>query len=279
MQVNVLEVLDRPIAFQRAFVRIAGSINAALMLSQAVYWMKRTSDAGGWFWKNQLDWEDETGLTRREQDGARKLLRAKGLILEEKRGVPPKIYYRVDAERIGAELEAHRHQTAKLKAPLVRTKPPTASTKAPNCEHQSANLLITETTSKITAQRGTAAPDREFGFGVDDLGTAIPEDWQPRRYAKRVLEICNKPSSGRMLDECGQAIRRLAKKENLKLHEAAREMIARIRSADSRGEKVNSFWFGEDGGWERDRAAAPGNGLAFNAEFRERFRVADGGAD
>ena len=69
---NILTVLDRPIAFQRAFVKLTDSINAALMLSQAVYWSSRTGDPGGWFWKTQSQWEDETGLTRREQDGARK---------------------------------------------------------------------------------------------------------------------------------------------------------------------------------------------------------------
>ena len=33
----MIELLDRPIAFQRIFVNLTGSINAALFLSQAVY--------------------------------------------------------------------------------------------------------------------------------------------------------------------------------------------------------------------------------------------------
>lgn len=97
---NFLKALDRPIAFQREFVALTGSINAALMLSQAVYSMNRTEDVGAWFWKTQGQWEDETGLTRREQDGARKVLRESGLLFEEKRGVPQKIYYRVNGENL-----------------------------------------------------------------------------------------------------------------------------------------------------------------------------------
>lgn len=118
---NILAVLDRPIAFQRVFVKLTDSINAALMLSQAVYWSSRTDDPAGWFWKTQGQWEDETGLTRREQDGARKILDGDGLgfLLEEKRGIPPKIYYRVDLERVNENLERHMHQSAKLDAPSV----------------------------------------------------------------------------------------------------------------------------------------------------------------
>ncbi len=39
------DLLDRPIAFYRVFVMITGSVTGALMLSQAVYWSKRTDDA------------------------------------------------------------------------------------------------------------------------------------------------------------------------------------------------------------------------------------------
>jgi hypothetical protein len=105
---NILEALDRPIAFQRVFVPIAGSINAALLLSQAVYWMKETNDAGGWFSKSSSEWEDETGLTRREQDHARKLLRNAGLLLERKSGMPPKLYYWVDIEKLEKRVETLR---------------------------------------------------------------------------------------------------------------------------------------------------------------------------
>ena len=88
--------MDRPIAFQRSFVRITGSINAALLLSQAVYWSSRTLQGDGWFWKTRADWEEETGLSRYEQEGARKLLRAKGVLLEELRDNPAKLYFRID---------------------------------------------------------------------------------------------------------------------------------------------------------------------------------------
>lgn len=95
-----LSILDRPIAFQRVFVEFGAGITGALFLSQCVYWANRTTDKDGWFYKTQEEWQDETGLSRYEQEGARKKLRDLGLIEEMKAGVPAKLFYRVDESAI-----------------------------------------------------------------------------------------------------------------------------------------------------------------------------------
>lgn len=79
---QLLELLDRPIAFHRCFVTLTGSITAALMLSQALYWQQRTKHDGGWWFKKQEEWTDETGLSRREQENARQSLRKLKLLYE-----------------------------------------------------------------------------------------------------------------------------------------------------------------------------------------------------
>ena len=92
------DVLDRPIAFNPAFKKITGSTVAALMLSQAWYWSKRTSNEDGWFYKTISEWEEETGLTRSEQETARKHL--KDILEVELRGVPATLYYRINKSKI-----------------------------------------------------------------------------------------------------------------------------------------------------------------------------------
>jgi len=92
------DALDRPIAFNPAFKRITGSTVAALMLSQAWYWSKRTSDNDGWFYKTIEEWEEETGLTRSEQETARKHL--KQFMEVDLRGIPATLYYRLNKEEI-----------------------------------------------------------------------------------------------------------------------------------------------------------------------------------
>ena len=88
--------MDRPIVIHRPLVEIAGSINAAAMLAQAIYWHERTDDPDGWFWKTQSGWQEEIGLTRSEQEGARRKLLERGLLMEELRGAPAKLYFRVN---------------------------------------------------------------------------------------------------------------------------------------------------------------------------------------
>lgn len=138
------EYLDRPIAFQRAYVSITGSITAALMLSQAVYWSTRTTDPDGWFFKTQVEWEEETGMTRTEQETARRKLENLGLMSEDKRGVPCRVHYRVENIKLLDLL--------KLRYKLVCGKPANWIAGKPQTRLQESNkLLITETTSETTA--------------------------------------------------------------------------------------------------------------------------------
>ena len=76
--INFLKTLDQPIAFQRAFVTLAGSIDGALMLSHAVS-SARADNAGGWFWITRDQWEDATGLTQGAQRRALNKLQEKGI--------------------------------------------------------------------------------------------------------------------------------------------------------------------------------------------------------
>lgn len=107
---NIELLFDKPIAFHRPLVSITGSVTAALLLSQAIYWSKRCSthaDGSQWFYKTQADWEEETGLTRYEQESARKSLRDKGIIKEKRVGIPAKLFFTVDFSKLSDLLESH----------------------------------------------------------------------------------------------------------------------------------------------------------------------------
>ena len=93
---HLLQLLDRPIAFHRCFVTLTGSVTAALMLSQAVYWQKRTKNPEGWWYKSHEEWTEETGLKRRELEAARIKLRALEVLEEKRTGSPAKLWYRID---------------------------------------------------------------------------------------------------------------------------------------------------------------------------------------
>jgi hypothetical protein len=96
----IAQLMDRPIAFQRSFIALNVGVTGALMLSQAWEWTNRSDDKDGWFFKTQVEWEEIIGLTRYEQETARRRLKELGVLLEKRRGLPAQLCYRVDTSRL-----------------------------------------------------------------------------------------------------------------------------------------------------------------------------------
>lgn len=99
---KILDTLDRPIAFQRRFVDLTGSVTAALFLSQAVYWQKRAKQADGWWYKSAEEWQEETGLTRHEQKTARE--KCEKYLYCELRSVPATLHWKVNEQALADDL-------------------------------------------------------------------------------------------------------------------------------------------------------------------------------
>jgi hypothetical protein len=104
----LLDVFDLPISFHRCLVPITGGVTAALMLSQAI-WTSQELDpeTNGWFCRSQEEWTEETGLSRWEQETARRALRSGGFLEERRAGMPAKLWFRVRPEAVGRALQAH----------------------------------------------------------------------------------------------------------------------------------------------------------------------------
>lgn len=105
-------LLERPIAYHHIFGRIAGGATNGLFLSQAFFWTGKGTlpdgqfDPEGWFYKTMIQWEEETCLTRREQQTARKALKDSGVLEEKHAGLPAKLYFRVNMPRLLALVNA-----------------------------------------------------------------------------------------------------------------------------------------------------------------------------
>lgn len=98
------DLLDRPIAFHRCLVTITGSITAALLLSQGIYWGRRSKERDGWFYKTQEEWTEETGMSRAEQETARRKLCALGVWEEKHQRLIHRKWYRVNMTELSRML-------------------------------------------------------------------------------------------------------------------------------------------------------------------------------
>lgn len=73
----------RTIAVYKCLIAVAGSVKAAVFLSQLVYWTRHgrdTAAAQGWIFKSVAQMFEETGLSEREQGTCKKKLLERGLI-------------------------------------------------------------------------------------------------------------------------------------------------------------------------------------------------------
>lgn len=112
---DLFKLLDRPIAYHRIFAEIAGSVVGGVMLSQAVYWSRRSSSGDGWFYKTREEWEEETFLTRWEQESARTALRRIGVWEERRKGMPRRLFYRINFDRLAVLLLAEKPPSSRRK--------------------------------------------------------------------------------------------------------------------------------------------------------------------
>ena len=99
----IWSLLGRHIAFHRRLVDLTGSVKAALLLSQSIYWTRHGRDiaqSGGWFHKTTQQWTWETGLSPKEQRLARDALHRLGIVQERRMGVPGRAYFRLDLEQL-----------------------------------------------------------------------------------------------------------------------------------------------------------------------------------
>nr|WP_252724371.1 hypothetical protein [Vibrio hepatarius] len=145
-------------------------ITGALMLSQSIYWSRRTNSSG-WFYKTQDEWQDETGMSRRELDTARKKLRNLGILEEKKQGVPCKVFYRINEPNLIVRME----QTSLAEcAKLDRTNAP------------SSDGEISQTKTEIT-QRLPETTTRDLRSQPDALTVLFEKLWKvyPTKKGKK----------------------------------------------------------------------------------------------
>lgn len=93
----------RPIAFNPMLGRLVKSAAAGLLMSQLLYWQGKGRDHE-WFYKTIGEMQEETCLTRAEQQTAIKKWKALGVLQTKNKDVPRKRYFKVDYDKLSSML-------------------------------------------------------------------------------------------------------------------------------------------------------------------------------
>jgi hypothetical protein len=185
---SLLDLLDRPIAFHRIYATLTGSATAGLMLSQAVYWtrVKLHTEPGsdGWFYKTREEWEEETALSRSEQEIARRTLRRLPFYQEKRAGLPAKLYFRIDLDTLAEAL---------LPLPPPRPKrgqkPQQNRQNAESCKLDGPEPTIKKVGNQPTITETTSETTPEKQPNVGNVGTDHTQTKRRLRLSARQEEL------------------------------------------------------------------------------------------
>jgi flagellar biosynthesis GTPase FlhF len=137
----------RPVAYYPRLARFFGSVNASIFFSQLAYWQDRTNNPLGTY-KTTEEWEEETGLSYREQVTARKHLATHGFLVETHKRLEHRVFYRLNFDTIDVAFGEW----------TKRHSPNCATSNSPNDESAVRGVRIpqfvskTETTAETTAE-------------------------------------------------------------------------------------------------------------------------------
>ena len=190
----LLALADKPIAFHPVFARIGGSVNAGVFLSQCIYWR---SQVGRAFWKTQDDWTAETCLSRKETETVRKKWRELGVLLEERKGLPAKLWFDLDLEILAGLI-------AKARLPergnLMRSEgqPRLPETDKHYREYESETTSENTSKTLVRANRSSAADDSEFEAWWHEW-LAIPGGQRSKGAARRAWGTARKKAGVELL--------------------------------------------------------------------------------
>ena len=96
---TMLKNTGRAIAYRPNLARLFGGVIAEVFFEQIFYWQDKSDSELG-VYKTQEELEIETGLSRKEQETARKLLREKGVLIETYKRLEHRLYYKIDCDKL-----------------------------------------------------------------------------------------------------------------------------------------------------------------------------------
>ena len=111
---DVLQGVGRPVVCYPKLIDVLGGIKETFFICQLLYWTGKQRDREGWIYKTQKQIKKEIGLTRYEQETVRKNLKKLGILEEKYRGIPRKLHFRVNINRLREIWEEYLRKTAEV---------------------------------------------------------------------------------------------------------------------------------------------------------------------
>jgi hypothetical protein len=177
MKKLLINLNQRPIAVYPVYIKLTGSVNAGLLLSQIMYWYGAVN--GRTFYKSDAEIMDETMLSINELRHAKVRLKQMSFLKITLHGVPAKTHYTIDDKLLFSQInECSLVESTKLDKSKPRNY---------NSDFNETNTEnTTENTTKNTTKKGcefeNPLPKTKIKnpFSRQTLHYALTHDYEPK---------------------------------------------------------------------------------------------------
>jgi hypothetical protein len=155
----------RLVAYSPELARIVGGVTTGAYLSQLMFLSDKGNNEEGWIYKSETEMAQETGLTKREQQTARRKLLALGVIEIKRGGWRNTYHFRIAWEKLLAVIaDYQREQTDGTGTEYPQTVATTQSLQQQSVSTQRTQTVPTEReqTGATEWQQNGAPQDREY---------------------------------------------------------------------------------------------------------------------
>lgn len=175
--------MERAVAYRPALAIALGDVKAALLLSQAL-WKQSVVGVGGWWSCTRWEWMAWTGLKRREQDRARRILRELGLLCERRERGHGSVEYSVDVEAVNLLVPDERNTVQTAMVPNVPSNGPERTTTTVHNVQHHAGIMRTRAKTKTDYRSSFSAHTRERGSGMKPVSRMLGAEQEYRAVDK-----------------------------------------------------------------------------------------------
>ena len=165
-----LKKIGQAVAYYPNLTKKLGNVNASILLSQFIYWHDKTEHPLG-VYKTQDEIKAETGLSRKEQETGRKVLRELGLITETYKRTEHKLYFLFHPEAFDEWFENEAMPESDIRECKKVTLPMPESDIPPMPE--SDIRYLHKNTNENTQESHAPAQNSEIDLSLTDKPTAI----------------------------------------------------------------------------------------------------------
>lgn len=109
-----LKKIGRSIAYRPKLAKLFGGATAEIFFEQILYWQDKAENQDLGVYKTQAELEEETGLSRKEQETARQKLRAIGVLIETYKRLEHRVYYKIDMVKLNDLLKTFANVQSEL---------------------------------------------------------------------------------------------------------------------------------------------------------------------